>query len=114
LGFGYGLFSSPNTSAVMGSVPKESLGLGSGMLATMRFLGQSFSLALVTFVLTSSVSADILIVGKEQLNVPVGEFLFGVRAALRVCAVIGSTAVIVSAARGKMSHVDSSRIPSLS
>jgi len=114
LGFGYGLFSSPNTSAVMGSVPKESLGLGSGVLATMRFLGQSFSLALVTFVLTSSVSADILIVGKEQLNVPVGEFLFGVRAALRVCAVIGATAVIVSAARGKMSHVDSSPTPSLS
>jgi len=114
LGFGYGLFSSPNTNAVMGSVPKESLGVGSGMLATMRFLGQSLSLALVTFVLTSSVSADILIVGKEQLNVSVDELLFGVRAALQICAVISAAAAMVSMARGKMLRVDLSRASSLS
>jgi MFS family permease len=105
LGFGYGLFSSPNTNAVMGSVPKESLGLASGVLATMRFLGQSLSLVLVTFVLTSSVSADILIVGREQLNVPLNEFLFGVRGALQICAVISAAATIVSMTRGKVPHI---------
>lgn len=101
LGFGYGLFSSPNTSAVMGSVPTGSLGLGSGTLATMRFLGQSLSLALVTFILTSSVSADILVVGKGQLNIPLNEFLSGLRTALQLCAGIGGMAVVASMARGK-------------
>lgn len=101
LGFGYGLFSSPNTSAVMGSVPAESLGIGAGTLATMRFFGQSLSLALVTFVLTSAVSADILVVGKGQLNIPLEEFLFGLRTALQLCAAISGIAVVVSISRGR-------------
>lgn len=109
LGFGYGLFSSPNTSAVMGSVPRESLGVASGTLATMRFLGQSLSLALVTFILTSSVSADISVVGKEQLNVPLDEFLSGLRTALRLCTAIGAGAVVISIARGKAPRENSSK-----
>ncbi len=37
IGLGMGLFSSPNTSAVMGSVDKSRLGIASGTLGTMRF-----------------------------------------------------------------------------
>ncbi len=110
LGFGYGLFSSPNSSAVMGSIPRESLGVGSGTLATMRFLGQSLSLAVVTFMLTRSVSADILIVGKEQLNVPLDEFLSGFRVALQLCTAIGAAAVAVSMARGRQHTSTYSRV----
>jgi len=101
LGLGYGLFSSPNSSAVMGSIPREALGIGSGTLATMRFLGQSLSLAVVTFTLTRSVSAGILVLREGQLNVPIHEFLFGLRTSLQICAIIGALAVVVSMARGK-------------
>lgn len=45
LGLGYGLFSSPNTNAIMSSVPANDLGMASGMVATMRAVGQLISLA---------------------------------------------------------------------
>jgi MFS family permease len=40
LGLGFGLFSSPNTNAVMSSVEKRFYGVASGMLGTMRLTGQ--------------------------------------------------------------------------
>ena len=47
LGAGFGLFSSPNTNAVMGSVEKRSYGPASGTLATMRLVGQMLSMGVV-------------------------------------------------------------------
>ena len=47
LGVGMGLFSAPNTSSVMGSVDKSHLGVASGTISTMRFVGQSLSLAIM-------------------------------------------------------------------
>jgi MFS family permease len=49
LGFGYGLFSSPNTNAIMSSVAMKHLGIASGMNATMRSLGQLLSMAIAMF-----------------------------------------------------------------
>ncbi|MEI7856812.1 MAG: MFS transporter, partial [Methanomicrobiales archaeon] len=49
LGFGYALFSSPNTNAIMSSVEKRNLGIASGMVATMRSLGQVLSMAIAMF-----------------------------------------------------------------
>ena len=51
LGLGFGLFSSPNTSAIMGSVEKRFYGVASAMVSTMRLLGQllSMGLALMAF-----------------------------------------------------------------
>jgi EmrB/QacA subfamily drug resistance transporter len=45
-GSGAGIFNPPNNSAVLGSVPKSRLGTASGMVATARQLGGSFSFAL--------------------------------------------------------------------
>ncbi|MEO0097287.1 MAG: MFS transporter [candidate division WOR-3 bacterium] len=47
LGFGFALFSSPNTNAIMGSIEKDFYGLGSAILATMRILGQMFSMGII-------------------------------------------------------------------
>lgn len=102
LGLGYGLFSSPNTSAVMGSVSKGSLGVGSSTLSTMRFLGQSLSMVLVAFILTSSVSYNIVLIGRGQLNVSVQDFLLGFSISLRICAIIAATAVVSSLWRGSV------------
>jgi EmrB/QacA subfamily drug resistance transporter len=44
LGMGFGFFTSPNTNAVMSSVQKQRYGVASGLLATMRLLGQMLSM----------------------------------------------------------------------
>jgi len=49
LGFGYALFSSPNTNAIMSSVDIRYLGIASSMVATMRSLGQVLSMAITMF-----------------------------------------------------------------
>ncbi len=51
LGLGFGLFSSPNTSAVMGSVGKKDLGIASAMVATMRNTGQMISMGIATLII---------------------------------------------------------------
>ena len=50
LGFGLGLFSSPNTNAIMSSVERKFFGIASATVATMRLIGQILSMALVMFV----------------------------------------------------------------
>jgi EmrB/QacA subfamily drug resistance transporter len=46
LGLGQGLFMSPNSSAVLGSVPRQRIGTASGTLAQMRVVGQALGIAL--------------------------------------------------------------------
>jgi len=50
LGFGFALFSSPNTNAVMSSVERRSYGVASAMLGTMRLTGQMLSMGVATLV----------------------------------------------------------------
>ncbi len=50
LGFGFALFSSPNTNAVMSSVEKNYYGIASATLATMRMTGQLFSMGTVMLI----------------------------------------------------------------
>jgi EmrB/QacA subfamily drug resistance transporter len=52
LGLGFGLFSSPNTNAVMGSVEQKFYGVASGILGTMRATGMMFSMGMVMLILT--------------------------------------------------------------
>ncbi len=51
LGFGFALFSSPNTNAIMSSVEKKFYGIASATLATMRTTGQLFSMGIVMLIL---------------------------------------------------------------
>jgi len=54
LGVGMGLFVSPNTSAIMGSVPSERLGTASAMVGTLRQVGMSIGLAIAGTVFAAS------------------------------------------------------------
>jgi len=47
VGVGMAAFSAPNSSAIMGSVRRDQLGLASGFLGTMRTAGQALSVALL-------------------------------------------------------------------
>lgn len=50
MGLGFALFSSPNTNAVMSAVGKKDYGVASGILATMRLVGQMLSMGVVMLV----------------------------------------------------------------
>jgi EmrB/QacA subfamily drug resistance transporter len=50
LGAGLGLFSSPNTNAIMSAVEKRYYGVASGMNGTMRLMGQMFSMGIAMMI----------------------------------------------------------------
>jgi EmrB/QacA subfamily drug resistance transporter len=50
LGAGFGLFSSPNTNSIMGSVERRFLGIASATVSTMRLIGQTLSMGLAILI----------------------------------------------------------------
>jgi MFS family permease len=61
LGFGFGLFSSPNTNMVMSSVDRKFYGIASATVSTMRSTGMMFSMAI------ASLSVHVF-VGEQKIN----------------------------------------------
>jgi EmrB/QacA subfamily drug resistance transporter len=51
MGTGFGLFSSPNSNAIMSSVEKRHLGIASGVVGTMRLIGQTMSMGIAMMLL---------------------------------------------------------------
>jgi EmrB/QacA subfamily drug resistance transporter len=94
LGFGFALFSSPNTNAVMGSVDRRSYGVASSTLGTMRLTGQMLSMGV-------SVLIFALFMGNVRIapeHYPV--LLRSVKAAFTVFGVLCVIGVFASLARG--------------
>jgi len=96
LGFGFALFSSPNTNAIMGSVPREHYGIASGAVATMRLMGQMVSMTTATVVLA-------LLVGHE----PIGpknfdRFLQSIQTVFLISALFCTVGVFCSLFRGRL------------
>jgi len=59
VGVGLGLFVSPNTKAIMNSVPSKFYGVASAMTATMRNMGQAMSMAITTLLMASFLGAGV-------------------------------------------------------
>ncbi|MEM3365146.1 MAG: MFS transporter, partial [Candidatus Methanomethyliaceae archaeon] len=95
MGIGFALFSSPNTNAIMSSVERGLFGVASAILSTMRTLGQTFSIALATLVLSIFVGSDIL----KTSNL--GDFISGMRFAFLIFAVLCVIGVFTSLSRSK-------------
>jgi EmrB/QacA subfamily drug resistance transporter len=94
LGAGFGLFSSPNTNAVMGSVEKRSQGVASATLATMRLAGGMLSMGMASVVLA-------LFVGREAVGPErAAGFVAGMRAAFLLFTGLCVAGVFLSLARG--------------
>ena len=66
LGFGYALFSSPNTNAVMSSVAKKSYGVASAVLAAMRTTGMMMSMGVVMMIF-SIIIGRVLITQEQHI-----------------------------------------------
>jgi len=100
LGLGMGLFQSPNNSIVMGSVPKERLGIAGGMLAMVRNLGMVTGIAISGAVFTNGLQSN------QALGLAYeAAFLGGFHDAFMVAAVICSVGIITSLMRGKRGKI---------
>jgi MFS family permease len=94
LGVGFGLFSSPNTNAVMGAVEPRHYGAAAATLGTMRLVGQMLSMAVATLVL-SRVVGSVSVTGA-----PPDALVRATRLSLGVFAALCAGGVIASLARG--------------
>lgn len=95
IGAGFGLFSSPNTNAIMSSVERRYYGVASGIISTMRQGGQMTGMAIATMMLS-------LYVGKSQITPDkYGVFLTAVKAAFVVFSVLCFLGIFASLARKK-------------
>lgn len=93
VGVGFALFSAPNTSAIMGEVDKEDYGIASSMLATMRSIGFTVSMALVTLIVG-------LYMGSSGMNQVSGEVMITtIRTCLLVFCGISLVGIFISLKR---------------
>jgi len=96
LGFGFALFSSPNTNAVMSSVEKRLYGVASATLATMRLTGQMLSMGIVVLILAVTMGR-VAITPEHYVD-----FLQSMRAAFIIFTVLCALGIFASLARGKV------------
>ena len=94
LGFGFALFSSPNTNAVMGSVESRFYGVASSTLATMRSTGQMLSMGIAMLIFAVNIG-DAAITPEHY-----GPFLTSVRTAFVVFSILSCAGIFASLARG--------------
>jgi len=96
LGFGFALFSSPNTNAIMSSVESRFFGVAGAMVSTMRQIGMMLSMGIVMMILS-------LFLGHSEI-VPENHepFARSMKVAFAVFAVMCFGGIFASLARGKM------------
>jgi EmrB/QacA subfamily drug resistance transporter len=94
LGFGFALFSSPNTNAVMCSVESRLYGVASATLATMRATGQMLSMGIAMLLFAVNIG------GAAITPERYGGFLTSVRTAFIIFAILSCAGIFSSLARG--------------
>lgn len=96
-GIGQGMFQSPNNSAIMGAVPRNRLGVASGLLALSRTLGQTTGLPLMGMIFTTQV----LVISQtpnsmDITTAPPLALVGGINATYHIAALIVLTALILA------------------
>lgn len=92
LGLGFGMFSSPNTNAIMGSVEKRYIGLASGTVATMRLVGQMLSMGIATMVIHVFIGTGTINASNHKQFILSASVTFAIFVALSVLGVWASLA----------------------
>jgi MFS family permease len=96
LGFGFALFSSPNTNAVMSSVENRFYGVSSATLATMRQVGMMLSMGVAMLLFS-------VYIGRVQITPEYYDaFLTSVRVAFIIFACLCFGGIFASLARGRV------------
>lgn len=100
LGFGFALFSSPNMNAIMGSVPRKFYGVASGMLGTMRVMGQMLSQGVAMLLFA-------LYIGPVEIAPELyPQFLTSMRAAFVIFSILCIAGIFASLSRGSIRDED--------
>ncbi len=94
LGIGFGLFSSPNMTAIMSSVQPRYYGTASSMVGTMRTQGMLVSMAIVTVIITHYLGDQA--VTPETMK----GFIKSMQMSFRIYAAMGLVGIIFSLGRG--------------
>jgi MFS family permease len=95
VGFGFGMFSSPNTNAIMGSVDRKFLGVASATVGTMRLTGQMMSMGIATLILQ-------VFIGNSPISAQnAAEFMTSMRTTFIVFVVLCIVGLFSSLARGR-------------
>jgi EmrB/QacA subfamily drug resistance transporter len=98
LGIGFGMFQSPNNSAILGAAPRERLGIASGLLSLSRTLGQTSGLPLMGALFIAQVTAfEVLPAGADITTASPEALVFGVRGAFRIAALVVLAATALAA-----------------
>jgi EmrB/QacA subfamily drug resistance transporter len=93
LGIGFGLFSSPNSNAIMSSVEKRHLGVASGVVGTMRMVGQMMSMGIAMMLIS-------LYIGKQSINpVTYPGLISAMRAGFVIFSILSVLGIFASLAR---------------
>ncbi len=90
VGFGMGVFMSPNSSAVLGSVPRSRIGTASGTLAQMRIDGQALGIAL------SSAVVAIRLPVHAAANGQATALILSIHDAFVVAAIVAAIGIVAS------------------
>jgi MFS family permease len=104
LGVGNGLFNSPNTSALMGSVPSNRRGVAAGMRTLLNNTGQTTAVAAAMVVLSTVMSYQVLSAlfgsGGGETALEAQLFMRGFHEVFLVSAAISAVAIVLSSLRG--------------
>lgn len=96
LGFGFALFSSPNTNAVLSSVEKKFLGVAASTLSTMRLTGQMFSMGVALLIIS-------IFIGKSRITAENNNALLsGIEVAFLLFTFLCFAGIFASMARGRI------------
>ena len=96
LGFGFALFSSPNTNAIMSAVEKRNYGIASASVGTMRLVGQVLSLGIATMFIA-------VYVGSAEMSSELAhEFMRAFQPGFVVFSIMCFAGVFASLARGRV------------
>lgn len=96
LGFGFGLFSSPNTNVVMSSVDKKIYGTASATLATMRSTGMMFSMAI------ASLSMHLFLGNQTINNSNIPDFIKSTRVVFIIFTILSFAGIFFSLAKSNV------------
>lgn len=103
LGLGIGLFQSPNNSAIMGSVPRNRLGIASGTLASMRNIGMVMGVALAGAIFTTRMPMHLEnhLIRYAQDTAQSLAFTSAMHDVFVTCSMLAAVGVLTSLVRGK-------------
>jgi MFS family permease len=102
MGVGFALFSSPNTNAIMSSVERCDYGVASGMVSTMRLVGQMLSLGIATLIFSVVMNRVEIIPGDPTL---MAGLMSSIKWAFIVFAVLCVVGTFASIVRGNVRKV---------